>query len=326
MNKSIKKTMATVLMSALIILTATLAMASPGDYYFTTGGDGVAEPRSPGMGSDNCVRLWIPGNGDIDDDGKVRMYYSGNLGTLEEVTYWSYVVGYSGELHPYVVLDIDTDTDDVADMWVVQWEVESYPPTGENTWIQTTFDDSSRIHVPGLAGFGQQDAKTLGDLKAESGWTDYEVLEVKLMIGMWAITEPLEAFIDDVTVNDLLYDFEPKSSTSLESTVRDPIISIMVDPTNIDFGVIVRGQNSDTVPVTVTNIGEVSVDVTTEIVGPDKSFYDLYLYTNGDLANVWTATIDVDLDANLDLTLKPPIDAPVGTFDATLIFWAEETP
>jgi hypothetical protein len=99
----------------------------------------------------------------------------------------------------------------------------------------------------------------------------------------------------------------------------------MVDPTNIDFGVITRGQDSIPVPVTVTNIGEVSVDVATEIVGTNYDFYELYLYTNGDLATAWTATIDVDLYAELDLTLKPTIDAPVGTFDATLIFWAEET-
>ena len=319
------KTTTTLLIAILMISMMSMATAAPGDYYFTTGGDGIAEPRSPGMGSANCIRLWIPGNGDIDDDGKVRMYYTGTLASLDEVTYYSYVIGYSGELHPYVVLDIDTDTNAEADMWVVQWEGSSYPPTGENAWIQTIFDDSSRIHVPGLTGFSQSDTSTLGDLKAVSGWLGYDVLQVKLMLGMWAITEPLEAFVDDVTINDMLYDFEPTSSTSMESVVRDPIISIMVDPTQIDFGVITRGQDSDPVPVTVTNIGEVSVDVTTSIVGTDSAFYEAYLYEDSNLITAYTATLAVDDDDVLSLILKTPLTAPVGEFDATLIFWAEES-
>lgn len=108
---------------------------------------------------------------------------------------------------------MDKDNNGIADMWVIQWEVSNYAPTGEKIWIETTFDDSSLVHVyGGPSGYGQPATKTLGDLKAETGYSDYKILEAKLMFGYFSTGLPdMTALVDDITINGVLYHFDNRS-------------------------------------------------------------------------------------------------------------------
>ncbi len=212
MSKMREKTTAILLIAIFMISAFGFIVAASDDYWFTKWGGATAGlidgGRAPGG---KCVKFFVPG-GTL-DDGKIRFYHDGTLGDFEEFSYWSYVTGYGGQLHPYVVLDVDKDNDDTADLYVVQWEVSNYEPTGENMWIQTIFDDSSLVHVPfGPSGYGQPATKTLGDLKAEDGYSDYKVLQAKLMFGYFSTGLPdMTALVDDITINGELYHFDDRS-------------------------------------------------------------------------------------------------------------------
>lgn len=183
---------------------------SPDGMY--TSGDATVEPSTDQSNSGDYSFKHVATG--VADEASIYFDYGDTLESITSVSYYSYVEsGMSGELHPYVYLTVDT-SDDGVDFWVVQYETAAVSPSGEDTWIQTTFDDSTRIHVPGLTGFGQGDTSTLGDLKAVSGWSTYTVLEVFVELGQFTGASTITAYVDDVTINDLLYDFEPTLPTS----------------------------------------------------------------------------------------------------------------
>ena len=152
------------------------------------------------------------------------------------------------------------------------------------------------------------------------------VLALEFEVDNWVVQT--KAVIDDIKINGVTFDFEPSSSASVESVVRDPVISIMVDPTSVDFGTIIRGRDSDPVTFAVTNVGEVEVDITTEILGTGKAFYDSHFYVVSPtvLVKDWTRD-DLGIGEVTDpaFYLSVPSTETIGNYDATLIFWASES-
>lgn len=101
MSRLREKTTATLLIAIFMISALGFVVSAyevPDDYYFTTWGTATAGlidgGRTPGG---LCVEFWVEG-GTL-DDGKIRFYHDGTLGDFEQFSYWSYVTGYSGELH-----------------------------------------------------------------------------------------------------------------------------------------------------------------------------------------------------------------------------------
>jgi hypothetical protein len=347
-----KKTTATLLIAAFIISAFAFAVTASPVIELGVKGDAVSEMSTGnGYGGGDCVHLQTlstPGTG---DEGRIviTMPSGFTLGQLDTISWYEYLVtGYP----PHVDVFLDINDDDVADEslnfeYAYNDVAQRYPGTGmpygalTGAWYQTFGDDGkgpvqidddalawpnsgppgppSSIQLHSLATWKAGVTITTGTAGYVSSTT--EVLRFEIEVDNWVVQT--EAFVDDVEINGIVYDFETSASTSMETVVREPIISIMVDPMNINFGTIVGGQNSETVSVRVTNIGEISVDVTTSIIGTNVGFYSNYLWTNGDLATDYVGTLAVAAYDDLPLTLKPPEGVTTGTYEATLVFWAE---
>jgi len=109
-------------------------------------------------------------------------------------------------------------------------------------------------------------------------------------------------------------------------------IGISVDPTSIDFGSMPIGQPSATETVTVSNTGDVSVDLDASLANiSDPDVYTTGLTIDNLLVSEWgvipTVTVAIGADTGaLPLVLTVPVATPVGTYTATLVFWAEASP
>ncbi len=258
--------------------------AGPSDYFFTEDGGGEADLiNEAGLGNDGSdyfVRLYLPGPHVNADDAKLRIPYMGTLESLTTFSFWTKVVGTDGELHPYGSMNIDSDsTPESIEYVIVQWEVGSYPPTGVDTWIQTVWDDDTKIHVVdantgvAIAGFTQTDAAagtaTLGALKAETGWLDYNVVQVKVAVGMWAHTYALEGFVDDVQINEVIYDFE---LTNVGGEGAD-FIALTI-PDSINYGNLYSTPGFETAAqaIDLINVGSLDIVVTPVLESSDEVF------------------------------------------------------
>lgn len=341
-----KKMIATLLIAAFIISAFALAVTAVPVIELGVKGDALSEMSTGnGYGGGDCVHLQTlstPGTG---DEGRIviTMPSGFTLGQLDTISWYEYLVtGYP----PHVDVFLDYGTDDIADEslnfeYAYNDEAQRYPGTGmpygalTGAWYQTFGDDGKgpvQIDDDALAwpNSGPPGPPSSIELHSLATWkagkgsvsSATRVLRLEIEVDNWVVQS--EAFVDDVEINGVVYDFETSASTSMETVVREPIISIMVDPMNINFGTIIGGQNSETVTVTVTNIGEISVDVTTTIIGTNVGFYSAYLYTNEDLATDYAETLAVAAYDDLPLTLKPPEGVTTGTYEATLVFWAEE--
>ncbi len=117
---------------------------------------------------------------------------------------------------------------------------------------------------------------------------------------------------------------ETPSSTILTATIL-PAVSIIVDPTSIDFGELVAGDISDPHTITITNLGGKSVDVTADATA--DSLYVDGLWLDIALWDVYGATIAKGGNTTTDAALHVGATyAGLGTVEGTLIFWAEVTP
>ena len=117
-----------------------------------------------------------------------------------------------------------------------------------------------------------------------------------------------------------------QNATSVGATteVLDDVISINVDPSFLDFGSVYRGQSSDLVPITITNTGTVSVDVTASTT---SVFYGANLTLSGDPVGTWGVTMAYGASSHTVQTqVNVPSDWDAGIEAGTIIFWAEATP
>jgi hypothetical protein len=114
------------------------------------------------------------------------------------------------------------------------------------------------------------------------------------------------------------------SELNLTATIL-PAVAIMVDPTGIDFGELVAGDVSADHPITITNIGGKSADVTAEVTG--DALYDNGMWLDSGLWDVFLQTIVKGDNYIAQASLHVPSDySSLGTRDGNLIFWATVTP
>lgn len=109
----------------------------------------------------------------------------------------------------------------------------------------------------------------------------------------------------------------------------DAIIAINVEPTSIDFGTITPGNAISGATITVKNIGQVSVTVSSELNPTSAVFQYLYLNGKQKTGGIWNAgelgmgTIAPTLAAECTTELRvPPTYSAKGEETATLIFIA----
>ncbi|MBA7668092.1 hypothetical protein ES703_76196 [subsurface metagenome] len=111
---------------------------------------------------------------------------------------------------------------------------------------------------------------------------------------------------------------------TITATFIEKIVSIIVDPTTIDFGPIIQG-GTGTDSLNVANSGTVPASVTATLDGTDVEFYTANLLMDGGSVTAWSANLPVSESVDVSLTLNVPAGAEPGAKTATIIFWAEES-
>lgn len=108
-----------------------------------------------------------------------------------------------------------------------------------------------------------------------------------------------------------------------------PIVSISVDPTTIALSGKMDGSYPEIAQVTVTNDGNVNIDVTATLIDDAVGFFDRCLMIDSSTrtypSNVGTSVIP-GADLTMWLGLELTGETTVGTYSATLVFWAEASP
>lgn len=336
MNILRKKTTATLLIAIFMISMFAIAVsASTSTIELYDVNDGSAEWRK----AEHDVKLYVA-DGSV-DWAQVSIAVDIALEDITEMKFREYIGSYSSSgWKVQVVLGVDLNGNGVFDSDLATWHfthtidslagdsfVSLEQPSGGNPatggWVLVDSLSETKCWEPTWTIAYLPFADFIAALPGASGISKTSVVkEVILQIGGSGSWMAETAYIDDVTINGFTYDFKTSSSTSLESVVRDPVISITVSPTNVDFGTIIRGHDSDPVQMTVTNIGETKVKITTDV---NPEFYQDNLYLGGDLADSWSyEPLGIGSSVDRTLVLKVPQSATPIEYSGTLVFWAEE--
>ncbi len=249
-NKVFGILLSLLLVLGLGIVPTTLAIADPGlpegKVVFTQETNGVMPEWSYAekMYGDYSVKLELPSGYTVADwsHAGIQITTSGyTLNDIESVSYWYYPAEWQldlssspacymkpgdslGQAYPasYLVFALDTNSDGVADVWVVQYEAFDT----ERIWQQDTVNLTTGIfHVEGYTNsLGQnQYTATLADVIAStdvpSGSTvstlgEATLISVKVDTGGWNasgdyISNPLITYIDDMSINSMPFTLEP---------------------------------------------------------------------------------------------------------------------
>lgn len=123
----------------------------------------------------------------------------------------------------------------------------------------------------------------------------------------------------------------PKTIVSLPVSARFiiPTLGISLDKVSLAFGDIIKGEDSKKQTLTITNTGNMDVNLTLQIQGEDdnaQGFYDQSLYVDDVLYVEGTSIGKIAPGQSKDISvqMKVPLtwDKP-GVLKATFIFWAE---
>ena len=117
-----------------------------------------------------------------------------------------------------------------------------------------------------------------------------------------------------------------EAEVSLAATIISAI-SIEVDPSQIDFGILGPRDTSDPHQITITNTGAWGVLVTAEVTDDADGLFVEGLHLDGSLWDLFEATIARDSFQHTQATLTvPEFYSGVGPMEGALVFWATEAP
>lgn len=229
------------------------------DYALSITGKGTAEISDEYWHSEShSVKLLLPPPIVGADMAQVVFDYGEPLNTLDSVSFWGMLENSLGGKpyysRPRIFLEIDTNGDgEYEDGIDARVEQDRYPVwTALDTWYTDNIDNDGDINVPGdvvknshIKIFGDRTGLLddwydqhihdrahmyLGQLKletyeGETKWGDLTVLRIKVGIGGW--TGPYDgtviAFIDDVKINDVTYDFEPPTISEAIEDIEEKV-------------------------------------------------------------------------------------------------------
>jgi len=260
------------------------------------------------------------------------------LGDIDTMSWYYFLeVGYPPHVDIYLDHDLDGTVDDCLTFeYANNCENPTVPPTyGAMTgdWYATFSDDGTGLAVVDDSAIawphigGNLELHTLADWKAGTppGDIDANTPVIQLQFQMHADLIQSKAYIDDVEINGVTYDLE-SSGIDMTATIVNPIVSISVDKTNIDFETIIGGKTSAPHTVTITSTSTTGI-VLSASVNEDGSFYNDHLELEGGSVSTWTATIDEGGPAAMvEVVLVVPIGTPPGTYTGTLVFMATPPP
>jgi len=221
--------------------------APDSSYELSTSGSGTAELSTEQKhGGSYSVKLFMPNGAPTSDYGAVIIHYGKPLSTIPTVgiagTYevvdksklysWVRLSATAVPPAPYIILDLDTDGDGQREYALVSTGTE--PTAGGsfslNTWTQASPKPDSDGEMGGERGWMAWDVgaaavvdtgsdtkyEPLGYWKTTSPYSTATVLNIKIWYGEWsaARTQAETAYVDDLTVDTLTYDFEEGPSVS----------------------------------------------------------------------------------------------------------------
>lgn len=217
------------ILSTIAFITIPIASATPAQYFFETQeatdptdalavaewttdeqkfGDWSAHLLATDFGTGiDAARVVIPV---IDFDVNI------DFDDITSVSYWFKYTCESGYAFPYLIFAIDTihmEAPYTADTWVV---LESggepgYTPT-ENTWLKWDLTVWNKFKV-------MPAGTTIDTLANVQTAIDGIVLAVKVAVGETAEEYmPMEAYVDDITINGVTYPLEPEEEKPVGGT------------------------------------------------------------------------------------------------------------
>ncbi|MEA1870185.1 MAG: metallophosphoesterase family protein [Euryarchaeota archaeon] len=182
--------------------------------------------------------------------------------------------------------------------------------------------------ITGGAGapfYAQQDTPWSGDVESFYPSKHYCLISVDGgKVSLQAISDSGE-IVDEC----MLRDGEPAGdgdATEISAEVV-PAISITVETSALDFGMVGAGLNSDTSQIRIANTGTRNVVVTAEIGADESSFYEGALRLNGGNVGVFSVGIPADItDFEHAEDVAASLEVPEwagGEYDGTVLFVAE---
>ena len=341
--------------------------ASPGIGLNAVGSATAEISTATYVSPNNSVKLYVK-DGSV-DWAEVSIPVDIALKDINELSFWERVTSYTTSgWDVNVVLGIDLDGDDVFEADVAGWHVtDSHNATllgGDSFiemdgalgklgaplgWTQVNALTTAQWWTPNSTGDGLSGSGygftvppalycSFADLLTRIGnvtWdtnipnTTVKVKCVKLLIGGSGSWMDETAYIDDVIINGVTYDFEPTSSVGLTADVPD-IVAISAAPTSIDFGTLYPGQTSSMESITVTNIGTHTVNVSALLdASSDALFANLVMRfdSSGSFGTgPWNDIItNLAMDGSKYVQTRLPVPSdytPSGTETGLLVFEA----
>jgi len=318
--------MVLVLMLSFGLATAVPAVASGASVELQTVDNGLATWSAAQANSGSySVELSLPNLGTRTTDA-ARVVVSLDSGPLlsavDSLSFWWMAEGSSGL--PYLYLALDTDGNSEADRWLI-WNIgPADDTTGATSWTQWTLasaDDNWHIAGPGgpYSSTGVW-ADMVADIIAVSSAS--VVVEVKVAIGEGSTNQGTPVYIDDIGINDAVYNLESSGSIDMDAPVLADVVSVSLSTNTINFPPAYPGD-STSASFTITNTGTVTVDLTAET---NSDFYSDHLTIDSLSVGSWTIPLLEGVESPLvSLKLYIPHGTPAGIITGTLIIWVERS-
>ena len=342
---------------SLMVMPAAVS-ASPGIGLNTVGSATAEISTATYVSPNNSVKLYVT-NGSV-DWAEVSIPVDIALKDINELSFWERVTSYTTSgWDVNVVLGIDVNGDGVFKADVAGWHVTdshnatllgddsfiemdgaSGPLSAPLSWTKVNALNNPRWWTPNSTGAGLSNLYcSFADLltKIDNGTFDTNILNttvkvkcVKLLIGGSGSWMSETAYVDDVTINGVTYDFEPTSSVGLTANVPD-IVAISAAPTSIDFGTLYPGQTSSVESITVTNIGTHTVNVSASLDSSSAALFKDNLVMRFDATGSFVTGPWDDIITNLAMDVSryvqtrlpvPSNYTPSGTETGLLVFEA----
>jgi len=199
------------------------------DFFFQEEGAGIADWSSTDAHS-GTYSAYLSNGGSEAGAGRVVIPVNIPFSDITDLSYW---FNYdfpdtvtSWHDFPYMVLELDTDDNDVKDTWIVlcstrpEWrdyyeDPEAAMPA-ENEWVKWTLSEYDNWHDAPLKNVGSPAwdetpaPATLAEM--QTYYSTAVVLNVKVAVGQWDYygepLDPVTAYVDDIEINGATYDFE----------------------------------------------------------------------------------------------------------------------
>jgi len=325
---------ALVLMLSFSLMTAVPAAAQEGSIELVATGDSTATwtTEQAQFGSYSAKLTMPAGTGWANDNAEVQISISG-APMMKDIT-WSFWTLTLTEYESYaapVEFYADVDGDGVADKIDAGNILKSSVPITDE-WYQMTpelwkgYGGGFYVWREDGTGF---DFFVGADpwAKVVERWGDATLLRVDLGFGPLGSNEAVTTYVDDFTINGIVYELEPSTTVGLAAeTVQ--ITAISVTPSSINFGSITPGQSVLGNDITVENIGTVTVIIDAWLDPPTGTVFN-YLKLNGAYpsdSGIWDDLISSLLPSESEI-ITTELDVPStysaqGSETARLIFEA----